>query len=476
MERDRTDKLVNAVFLASAATTAALHGYIEGFTDHGHGFARVPVWETLHKTDTQTTTQRIGDGEPRTLAVDETMITPGETASIVQLKIASSPYARLFDQDSAVSETDTNALHSLRGIIDELHANDWENLVMRVRGAASAEDDSPADDAGLTTPSHKNQLLADARRDAFLDAFEQTDTSDITIERLPGVEDSLSVEQLEGLEQHAEHFGYQSVRHMVQAWQDNAEAVPPVVASSLDVLLDNERGVFIEIFGQKSETADAATRTHTQLVCAIPVKETIREKYTAEHWKVTIPYAVPLLLSYIPLMATGAAIAGVRQHRRSNTSTYPDSGPYVPETAIPIAQQPQSVQRKTFVFPGSGLGDVTPSTPPIQGKRRPPRKRPTPPTVIRPPHATAETIVDPPFPPEKPEKHRRKWPAALAGSVCIGALFLLVKSCDIDTNGASSSRPERTPAEVDPCRDLPEHEYVAETKTIKIVDGVIRGR
>lgn len=469
---ERIDRALKAALIGSAAASALLHGYIEGFTDKGHGFMEVPVSEAPHLIDTETVSERIGPGQPTEIIVGSGEESTSGATPITTLKFADAPYARLFDQDRAAAETDTDALNGLRTTLEELTASGWTNLELRVRGSASAEDDAQSEDAGLMTSNDKNIRLADARRDAFIDALEETLPQDnaFAVTKEPGVEDSLSVEEFAGVERMAERFNYASVRDMVQTWQDTPDQVPPVVASSLAILLDNERGVYVEIYGEQPGTPTTLPSKETKLVCAIPIRETTRNEYTLKSWDMTVPYVLPLMLTGSTLAVAGAAAtAGAHSQRRRRSHTrIADSGPYV---------QTRQATKRSLRFPGTGLGDITPSVPPIPGKKRPPRT-PKPP---KPPVGSSEiplvdTITDPPY---VPEKTRLGCALTALKGAGIGIIFAtasvgLLKACENDAPTPKRA-PEAAPA-TDPCRDLPEHEYVAEVNEVKVIDGVVSKR
>ncbi len=428
IEREQNHTLRNVV-IAGGLLTAALHGYIEGATDHGHGprfeAATLNPWAP---TDTQVTdlgTQRVGDPYLDTVSDEDTEIGTPIQEDREEIKLTGAAYARLFDADPMADELEEQSIDSFVSLIREYEADGW-TVSVNVQGLASAEDATNDGVGGVQTPSEDNGRLADYRRDVFVDTLVAAGVDESTITLEKGDEGELTESQLDALQSLSNQFGYQSTEALIEAYNDNPDAVPPAVATTLDSWLDEHRGVTAVMVASRARPGEDIALSTEREVCVVPVVDVTRKDITTGSWKVTIPYGVLLPVVGLPLASAALTIVGARAFMR-------DMRAYRARGA------------------GGGGADGANSGPTA------------PPDPVE-PDTPAASQTPPETPQDKPEK-KRKWPWLLPPIIIVGA-GLLLQTCD-------DSAPKRRPEVVseDPCRGLEPVERVVGTRTIEVRDG-----
>lgn len=284
-----------ATLVASAAATAWGHNNYDPTVDG------VPYWyDTSTVVDDQARTAESA-GKPHVETIETP--TPGDptTRTAVELHYPDGAYAENFADDPDAEVVDTPAVEEISNIVDRMRAEGW-NVHLEVFGQASAEDESNAPDGGTTTPSDLNIELADARRDALLENIDETGAlpADVQVIALPGREGNLNAEQYVTLLGFTEQFGYDSVKDMVDAWNQE-QGVPPSVDAVLEAWLGQDRSVSVTIIGERQVPGDQDEEVIEEMVCVLPVKivETTTQHEETEPRTTTIP--LPILIP-IPIV------------------------------------------------------------------------------------------------------------------------------------------------------------------------------
>lgn len=437
--------------MAGAFASVLLHGGIEAFSDEGHG-PRVDVTTlvagtplaTEHTVVTELGTEPYGNPYLSTEGSDDTNIGPGAQEAKQDLSFTGAAYARAFDTDPRAGELNTESIQSVIDTVTSMQKEGYA-VTLRVGGSASAEDESTAVDGGIQAPSQKNADLAAFRLNAFLDQVTPLLPEGVIVERLPSFEDTLSDAQAESLAAMAEQFGYEDTHALIEHWNTDPNATPPVADETLEELLGNKRGITGEIIGIRQLAESEEVITTSETVCIQPVLTLIEERTTVEPFDATIPYVVPIVAGSMVLGAAAHTIAGVSRRRQRQLE-----GRLL---AARVASTRGGAGR-------AGGGSV---------KEPEPDSEPIPPTT--PKESEPVEPTEPPTPPSPPtEKERRRWPWLIPIPLIFAAGSYTLHSCLSE----SQPRQQEVPAP-DYCGGLEPQEVIVGEKVIEVRNGY-RGR
>ncbi len=436
MQRPNT---VRNLLVAGGVLTATLHGGIEALTNYGHG-PRVEASDFNPFVDETVKTTNAGTvpaGEPYVEVVPGTEHRDQSPKDLhrQELNLTGGAYARHFDEDPMAGVLEQQSIDSFVETVNGYMADGWD-VAIHVRGLASAEDASLDGLAGVQTPSNDNQRLANTRRDAFVGALVEAGIQESSVVLEDGAEGQLTNSQLGVIRAFATQFGYQSVDALIQAYNDNPNAMPPVVNATLDTWLDDERGVSAVMVATRQVAGTGYDQPTEREVCILPVLQVIRKDVTRESWKLTVPYGVAVGLGAMALSTVATIVSGVGMMARDirgyrGASGSGDAG-------------------------GAGGNGAQKNLPKIIEDNDP-----------------AETTTTPPNEPEPDDPEKKgciglPWGKIALIPFLIAGATLAIRSCDNNTPPTPHSGTEK-PA--DPCAGLERRKKVVGVKTITTRNG-----
>ncbi len=231
-------KTIMATLLISTGATAYAHG-----VNHEEGSVANGVQEFL-TIDDEYTYEVLTDETTKTERTDTFKSRPSsqtEGVDKLSVKDANQLWAEEFAKDPNVDKyTNKAPIRAVVRRVNKLIQQGAEIESITITGHTSAEDDS--NDAGLNSPSEKNEQLALARATATKNAIKsKLDNKDITFKIGAPVEDELTNSEIKKLDRVARNAGFDDSASMIKAWNRDPNSLNKKQGKLLQKLLGNQR-------------------------------------------------------------------------------------------------------------------------------------------------------------------------------------------------------------------------------------------
>ncbi len=298
-----------ATLLASTVFTiggnVALHE-----TDWSHGSFLDKAKESLTWEDGHTFTESVNEGSHTRhfISTDHREVESRTAHTSFVLRGGQQRYAREFSQDpNAGLFNDPQAIDRVVQGLKRIERQHGQIRAIVFRGYASAEDESKAADGGLTTPSTRNQSLAERRSVIVQEDVKAKTSADPALakpmERThfvldKPVEQELRPAQYLKVAKAASRTGFKSPSAMVDAWNLHPRSVPASDRELLDHLLKPARKVTVDITwhrgGKHVEEIDKYCNIET-----VTKYKNVKTRYDMD-WPIPIPLPLPIFRNILP--------------------------------------------------------------------------------------------------------------------------------------------------------------------------------